>query len=84
MKFMRQATNFAVACSHFLCHSDKLAQCSHWYTQKKCGTCLLCLVVGFLSFPTGGPIFKPEIEQRVNYVFAFWEWRRLDRGAEIH
>ena len=20
-----------VACGHFLCHSDKLAQCGHWY-----------------------------------------------------
>ena len=52
--------------------------------SKKVYTCLLCLVVGFLSFPTGGPIFKPEIEQRVNYACAFCAWRRLDRGAEIH
>ena len=27
--------------------------------KKKCGTCLLCLVVGFLSFLTGDPIVKP-------------------------
>ena len=38
----------------------------------------------FLSFMTGDPIFKPKIEQRVNYVFAFCAWQRWDRGAEIH
>ena len=47
-------------------------------------TCLLRLVVGFLSFVTGDPIFKPKIEQRVNYVFTFCAWQRWDRGAEIH
>ena len=33
---------------------------------------------------TGDPIFKPKIEQRVNYVFAFCAWQRWDWGAEIH
>ena len=51
-------------------------QCGHWYAQKKCGTCLLCLGVGFLSFPTGDPIFNPKIEERVNYVLVFCVWRR--------
>ena len=60
-----------VVCGHFLCHSDKLAQCGHWYAKKKCGTCLLCLVVGFLPFMTADPIFKRKIEQRVNYIFTF-------------
>ena len=27
---------------------------------------------------TGDPIFKPKIEQRVNYVFAFCAWQRWD------
>ena len=40
--------------------------------------------LGFLSFMTGDPIFKPKIEQRVNYVFVFCPWQRWDRGAEIH
>ena len=73
-----------VACGHLLCHSDKLAQCGHWYASKKGSTCLLCLVVNFLSFPDGDPIFKPKIEQRVNYVFAFCAWQRWDQGAKIH
>ena len=61
--------------------SDK---CCHWHTQKQCGTCLLCLIVCFLSLPASDPIFKPKIKQRVDYVFAFCAWRRLDWGAEIH
>ena len=40
--------------------------------------------LGVLSFMTGDPIFKPKIEQRVNYVFTFCAWQRWDRGAEIH
>ena len=58
IKFMRQATHFAVACGHFLCHSNKLAKCCHWQTHKQCGTCLLCL--RFLSLPSGHPIFKSK------------------------
>ena len=27
--------------------------------------------LGFLSFMTSDPIFKPKIKQRVNYIFAF-------------
>ena len=27
---------------------------------------------------TGDPIFKPKIEQRVNYVFTFGAWQRWD------
>ena len=61
--------------------SDK---CCHWHTQKQCGTCLLCLIVCFLSLPASDPIFKPKIKQRVDYVFAFCALRRLDWGAEIH
>ena len=61
--------------------SDK---CCHWHTGKQCGTCLLCLIVCFLSLPASDPIFKPKIKQRVDYVFAFCAWRRLDWGAEIH
>ena len=34
--------------------------------------------------PASDPIFKPKIKQRVDYVFAFCVWRRLDWGAEIH
>ena len=33
------------------------------------------------AFMTSDPIFKPKIEQRVNYIFAGQRW---DRGAEIH
>ena len=40
--------------------------------------------LGYLSFMTGDPIFKPKIEQRANYVFAFCAWQQWDRGAEIH
>ena len=40
--------------------------------------------LAFLSFMTSDPIFKPKIEQRVNYVFVFCAWQRWDRGAEIH
>ena len=54
--------------------SDK---CCHWHTQKQCGTCLLCLIVCFLSLPASNPIFEPKIKQRVDYVFAFCAWRRL-------
>ena len=61
--------------------SDK---CCHWHTQKQCGTCLLCLIVCFLSLPASDPIFKPKIKQRVDSVFAFCAWQRLDWGAEIH
>ena len=43
-----------------------------------------CCLIIFLSFPSSGPIFKPKIEQRVNYVFTLCAWRRLDRGAKIH
>ena len=39
---------------------------------------------GTSAFMTCDPIFKPKIEQRVNYVFAFCAWQRWDRGAEIH
>ena len=51
--------------------SDK---CCHWHTQKQCGTCLLCLIVCFLSLPASDPIFKPKIKQCVDYVFAFCAW----------
>ena len=40
--------------------------------------------LGFLCFMTGDRIFKPKIEQCVNYAFAFCAWQRWDRGAEIH
>ena len=28
--------------------------------KKQCGTCLLCLIVCFLSLPASDPIFKPK------------------------
>ena len=59
-------------------------KCCHWHTQKQCGTCLLCLIACFLSLPASDPIFKPKIKQRVDYVFAFCAWRRLDWRAKIH
>ena len=61
--------------------SDK---CCHWHTEKRGGTCLLCLIVCLLSLPASDPIFKPKIKQRVDYVFAFCAWRRLDWRVEIH
>ena len=82
MKFMRQAAHFAGAAAHLLCHGDKIAQGGHWHTQNKCGTCLLCLIVRCLSLAASDPIFKPKIKQRVDYVFVFCAWRRLDRGVE--
>ena len=83
MKFMQQATHFMVACGHFICHSEKLTKSRHWKSQKQCGTCLLCLILSFLSLPAGDPIFEAKKKQPAHYVFAFCVRRQLDRGAEI-
>ena len=44
-----------------------------WETSDKLSGKRLIIrgYLGFLSFMTGDPIFKPKVDQRVNYVFAF-------------
>ena len=46
------------------------AFCASWY-----GSCLFRPVILSLNL---------KLKQRVDYVFAFCAWRRLDWGAEIH
>ena len=63
----------------FLCHTHSVAIGT---LQKKSGTCLLCLVVGFLSFMTGDPIFFfGVLTLNSSAIKAYSVHRRLGLGS---